>query len=73
MGLKDKLSNKVEELRGKGKEALGGASGSPRKLEDEGKRDQASAAAKNAGEHVKDAAGKAKEAAEHAKDRLTGD
>ena len=72
MGLKDKLSNKVEELRGKGKEALGGASGSP-KLENEGKRDQASAAAKNAGEHVKDAAGKVKEAAEHAKDELTGD
>lgn len=72
MGLMDKLSNKVEELRGKGKEALGGASNSS-KLEGEGKRDQASAAAKDAGEHVKDAAGKAKEAAEHAKDTITGD
>jgi uncharacterized protein YjbJ (UPF0337 family) len=72
MGMKDKLSNKLEELRGKGKQALGHASDSP-KLEGEGKRDQTSAAVKDAGEHVKDAAGSAKDAAEHAKDTITGD
>jgi uncharacterized protein YjbJ (UPF0337 family) len=72
MGMKDKLNNKVQDLRGKGKEKLGSASGST-ELQGEGKRDQASAAAKNAGEHLKDAAGRAKEAAEHAKDKLTGD
>jgi len=72
MGMKDKLNNKVQDLRGKGKEKLGSASGST-DLQAEGRRDQATAAAKNAGEHVKDAVGSAKDAAEHAKDRLSGD
>ena len=72
MGMMDKLSNKVQDLRGKGKEKLGSASGSTA-LQGEGKRDQAAAAAKNAGEHLKDAAEKAKDAAEHVKDKLTGD
>jgi len=72
MGMMDKLSNKVQDLRGKGKEKLGSASGST-ELEGQGKRDQAAASAKNAGEHLKDAAGEVKDAAEHAKDKLTGD
>lgn len=55
MGLKDKAENKVEELKGQGKESAGRASGD-RDLEAEGKSDQASGKLKNAGEHVKDAA-----------------
>ena len=49
----DKLSNKVEELQGKGKEGVGSATGN-RDLEAEGKTDQASGNLKQAGEKVKD-------------------
>ncbi len=55
MGLKDKAENKAEELKGKGKESTGKATGD-RDLEAEGKADQASGKVKQAGEHVKDAA-----------------
>ena len=55
MGLKDKAENKVEELKGQGKESTGRATGD-RDLEAEGKADQTGAKVKNAGEHVKDAA-----------------
>ena len=55
MGLKDKAENKVDELKGQGKESAGRATGD-RDLEAEGKADQAGAKVKNAGEHVKDAA-----------------
>ena len=55
MGLKDKAENKLDELKGQGKESAGRASGD-RDLEAEGKADQAGAKVKNAGEHVKDAA-----------------
>ncbi len=55
MGLKDKAENKVEELKGHGKESVGDATGD-RDLQAEGKKDQASGKVKNAGEHVKDAA-----------------
>ncbi|HEY1118697.1 MAG TPA: CsbD family protein [Acidimicrobiales bacterium] len=55
MGLKDKAENKVEELKGHGKESVGDATGD-RDLKAEGQKDQASGKVKNAGEHVKDAA-----------------
>ena len=55
MGLKDKAENKVEELKGHGKESVGDATGD-RDLQAEGKKDQTSGKVKNAGEHVKDAA-----------------
>ena len=55
MGLKDKAENKVEDLKGQGKESAGKATGDEN-LEAEGKGDQASAKVKDAGEHVKDAA-----------------
>lgn len=55
MGLKDKAENKLDELKGQGKETTGRATGD-RDLEAEGKADQAGAKVKNAGEHVKDAA-----------------
>jgi uncharacterized protein YjbJ (UPF0337 family) len=57
MGLKDKAENKVEDLKGQGKESAGKATGNEQ-LEAEGKGDQASSSVKDAGEKVKDAAGK---------------
>ena len=54
MGLKDKAENKAEELKGRGKESAGAATGD-RDLQAEGQADQASGKVKNAGEHVKDA------------------
>jgi uncharacterized protein YjbJ (UPF0337 family) len=50
----DKVKNKVDEAAGKAKEALGSATGN-KDVEREGKRDQAKADLKNAGEKVKDA------------------
>ena len=55
MGMMDKAGNKVEDLKGQGKEHAGKASDDP-KLESEGKADQTSASVKDAGEHAKDAA-----------------
>lgn len=55
MGLKDKAENKLDELKGQGKESAGRTTGN-RDLEAEGKADQTGAKAKNAGEHVKHAA-----------------
>ncbi len=55
MGMDDKIRNKAEELGGKAKEVLGAATNNER-LEAEGKADQTQAKAKQAGEHVKDAA-----------------
>lgn len=55
MGLGDKISNQAEELKGKAKEAFGDATDNER-LEREGQTDQGKANAKQAGEHVKDAA-----------------
>jgi uncharacterized protein YjbJ (UPF0337 family) len=55
MGLKDKAENKVENLKGQGKESAGKATGDEN-LEAEGKADQTSSKVKDAGEHVKDAA-----------------
>lgn len=55
MGIGDKISNKVEQLKGKGKETTGRATDDKR-LEDEGKADQGKANIKQAGEKIKDAA-----------------
>ena len=55
MGLDDKIRNEAEELGGKAKEGWGKLTDNER-LEAEGRMDQAAAGAKQAGEHVKDAA-----------------
>lgn len=61
----NKGEHKAEEMRGKLKEGVGGAVGDDR-LEKQGQTDQASSRAKQAGDDLKDAAGKMK-------DRLTDD
>ncbi|MCV7153780.1 CsbD family protein [Mycolicibacterium pyrenivorans] len=50
----DKAKNKVEDLGGKAKEAVGKATGD-RDTENEGRGDQAKSSIKDAGEKVKDA------------------
>ena len=54
MGDADKMSNKVDEVAGKAKEAVGDAT-DDRDLQAEGKADQSKADLKQAGEKVKDA------------------
>jgi uncharacterized protein YjbJ (UPF0337 family) len=54
MGADDKTDNKVEELGGKAKEAVGSAAGDD-ELRRQGERDQSKANLKQAGEKVKDA------------------
>ena len=54
MGDEDKAENKKDELWGKGKEAVGKATGDD-ELENQGKFDQTKANLKQAGEKVKDA------------------
>jgi|tagenome__1003787_1003787.scaffolds.fasta_scaffold20843562_3 uncharacterized protein YjbJ (UPF0337 family) len=54
MSNEDKISNKIDELAGKSKEALGRATGN-RDLEAEGRGEQAASNLKQAGEKVKDA------------------
>jgi uncharacterized protein YjbJ (UPF0337 family) len=61
MGLGDKISNKAEELAGKAKQAVGDATDN-RDLQAEGKADEVSGQGKQAGEHLKDAAGDARDA-----------
>jgi uncharacterized protein YjbJ (UPF0337 family) len=53
MGLDDKAQNKVEDLRGKAKEAVGHATGDE-ELEAQGRGDQMKSDAKQAAEKVKD-------------------
>jgi uncharacterized protein YjbJ (UPF0337 family) len=65
MSMMDKVSRKLQDLLGKGKQGIGSATGNSR-LETDGKGDQVKAAVKDAGEHVK-------EAASHIKDALKGD
>ncbi|MFD0683109.1 CsbD family protein [Actinomadura fibrosa] len=55
MSILDKLKNKAQKAKGRGKEEAGYRSGDPR-LEAEGRRDQAAGGAKQVGEHAKDAA-----------------
>ena len=50
----DKANNKIEDVAGKAKEALGKATGD-KSTENEGRKDQAKADMKDAGEKVKDA------------------
>ena len=50
----DKIANKIDQLAGKGKEALGRATDNP-DLEAEGRNDQAKSNLKQAGEKIKDA------------------
>ena len=54
MGAEDKASNKIDDLGGKAKEALGKVTGD-KDTENEGKVDQAKSSLKDAGEKVKDA------------------
>ena len=54
MGNDEKTDNKIEEIRGKAKEAVGDATGDEA-LERQGERDQSKANLKQAGEKVKDA------------------
>lgn len=61
MGLMDRAKNAAQNATGKLKEGAGRA-GDDKKLEAEGKNDQAGANLKNAGEDVKDASGDAKDA-----------
>ncbi len=53
MSATDKISNKVEELKGQAKESVGGATGND-DLKAEGQGDQAKGDLKQAGEKVKD-------------------
>jgi len=61
MSTEDKASNKVQDLKGKAKEAVGSATGNE-ELEAKGKTDQAKSAVKDVGENAKDAVGKVKDA-----------
>ena len=54
MGTKDKISNKAQNLKGKGKETVGSATGNE-ELRIKGKTDQTKSSLKDAGEKVKDA------------------
>ncbi len=54
MGAGDKISNKIDDLGGKAKEATGRAT-DDESTKNEGKIDQAKASLKDAGEKVKDA------------------
>jgi uncharacterized protein YjbJ (UPF0337 family) len=53
MGIEDKAENKLDDIKGKGKEGVGRATDDP-DLEAEGKADQAGADVKQAGEKIKD-------------------
>jgi uncharacterized protein YjbJ (UPF0337 family) len=50
----DKLTNKIEEISGKGKQAVGDATDN-RDLQAEGQKEETKSNLKQAGEHVKDA------------------
>jgi uncharacterized protein YjbJ (UPF0337 family) len=61
MGTKDRASNKVQDAKGRAKEAAGSITGNS-DLKNKGKTDQTKARVKNAGEDMKDAAHKVKDA-----------
>jgi uncharacterized protein YjbJ (UPF0337 family) len=61
MGMKNKVFNKLQDLKGKGKQEIGSLLGN-KDLEAEGKVDQTKAGLKDAGESVKDAASNAADA-----------
>jgi uncharacterized protein YjbJ (UPF0337 family) len=54
MGAQDKAANKIDDLGGKAKEAMGKVTGD-KSTENRGKVDQAKSSLKDAGEKVKDA------------------
>jgi uncharacterized protein YjbJ (UPF0337 family) len=54
MGAEHKASNKIDDVGGKAKEALGKVTGD-KSTENEGKVDQAKSSLKDAGEKIKDA------------------
>ena len=54
MGAEDKASNKIDDVGGKAKEALGKVTGD-KDTENEGRVDQAKSSLKDAGEKIKDA------------------
>lgn len=54
MGFIDKIKNKLQMSKGRGKEEAGRATGDPY-LKSEGRRDRMEGGVKQAGEHVKDA------------------
>lgn len=68
MGIADDAKNKVQDLKGQAKEAVGSATGNS-DLEAEGQVDQAIAAVKDT---IAGAAEKVKEGVEAVKDKLTG-
>ena len=61
MSTKDRASNRIQDTKGRVKEAAGSITGND-DLKNKGKTDQAKAELKNAGEDLKDAAGKVKSA-----------
>lgn len=67
MGFDDRIENKEQELRGRGKEAAGAATGDA-SLEREGKMDRAKAGLKDKLEDAKDKVG---DVADHVKDKLS--
>jgi uncharacterized protein YjbJ (UPF0337 family) len=54
MGTSDKAKNKIDKVAGQAKEKIGKATGN-RRLENEGKADQAKAKVRTVGERIKDA------------------
>ena len=64
MVTRGKASNKVQDMKGKGKETVGRIVGN-KKLERKGKMDQSKSAVKNADEDVKHAASHVKDAITH--------
>lgn len=54
MSAEDKVKNKIDDVTGRAKEAIGNATGNP-DTRNEGRADQAKASLKDAGEKIKDA------------------
>jgi uncharacterized protein YjbJ (UPF0337 family) len=61
MGMRDKASNKAQDLKGKVKETVGSATGNE-DLRTKGKTDQTKASVKDAGEKLKDGVSNVKDA-----------
>jgi uncharacterized protein YjbJ (UPF0337 family) len=70
MSIRNKISNMLQDLKGRGKEAVGSTTGN-KELENQGKADQTKAGLKDAGESVKDAVSNVKDAGESVKDAIT--
>jgi uncharacterized protein YjbJ (UPF0337 family) len=63
MGTRNKASNKLQDLKGRGEEAVGKAT-DDKDLESKGQSNQAKSALKDVGEKVKDAVSKVKDRAQ---------